>query len=286
MAERVEDSAEEALRVYREVLGAFESFVPATVAARRLDPPRAFARHVALDLSLPPGLALHSANPGWEDVTVHALTLRDDLAQPLNRRLRKLALALEQTGGGLEVSNVGAFHSQRLESDAPLALTKLRNAAAFAARAAHADERGARRQRPAKPTSLWCNVSRGGHYHGLHDHAGASWSGVYYPARQPTPRPDRDFSGRIAFRTAVGGLPGGGLDAGSTRRPFAVDPAHPEGWCAYATVEPAPGLLLVWPSWLLHCVLPVVPEDSSERSQSGGGHARVSYSFNFGESFS
>ncbi|KAG8460690.1 hypothetical protein KFE25_011465 [Diacronema lutheri] len=266
-------------RVCRQVLGAFEGFVPATVAARRLPAPPIFERHVALDLSLPPHLALASANPGWEDVTVHAFSLRADLARPLNRRLRALALELERAGDGLNVSNVGAFHSRPLASDTPRALAKLRNAAARAARAAHADEQGARVDRPRRPSSLWCNVSRGDHYHGLHDHAGAVWSGCYYPARVPAAARAGAWSGRIAFRTAVGGLPDGLLPAGATGRPCAVDPDRPEGWCAYATVEPAPGLMLVWPSWLLHCVLPVGAIDGAFPPRP-----RVSYSFNFGES--
>lgn len=272
-----DDDDDGRIRSSLSVLGAFESFVPATVVARRLDAPRIFERHVALDLSLPSSLALQAANPGWEQVTVHAFTLRSDLAQPLNRRLRKLALALERSGDSVVVSNVGGFHSRRLEADPPIALIKLQNAAARAARAAHADEGGARNDRPTRPTSLWANVSRERHFHGLHDHEGSSWSGVYYPQLPPKPtRPGCEFSGRIVFRTAVGGLPTGG-----PRRRYAMDPSRPEGWCAYAHIDPTPGLLLIWPSWLLHCVLPVAAPDSEGALR---GRARISYSFNFGES--
>ncbi|KAJ1618937.1 hypothetical protein T492DRAFT_435213 [Pavlovales sp. CCMP2436] len=217
----------ESLRVFREVLGAFKSFVPAAVAARRLEADPVFARHIALDLSLPAELALESVNPGWEQVTVHAFMLRPDLAVRLNSQLRKVALGLERAGGGLQVSNVGAFHSKRLGAETR-SLVKLRNAAARAARAAHRDEEGSRADRPTQPTSLWANVSRSGHYHGLHDHADATWSGVYYVQVPPA---GADYSGRIAFRTAVGGVPGGILAAQAGRRAFAMDPQRPEGWC-------------------------------------------------------
>mmetsp|Transcript_25090 Transcript_25090/g.63694 ORF Transcript_25090/g.63694 Transcript_25090/m.63694 type:complete len:210 (+) Transcript_25090:19-648(+) len=130
----------ESLRVFREVLGAFKSFVPAAVAARRLEADPVFARHIALDLSLPAELALESVNPGWEQVTVHAFMLRPDLAVRLNSQLRKVALGLERAGGGLQVSNVGAFHSKRLGAETR-SLVKLRNAAARAARAAHGGAR-------------------------------------------------------------------------------------------------------------------------------------------------
>lgn len=294
--EREEHKSDELLRLYRKVVGAFETFHPARTSARAL-PSKAFARHVALDLSLDDELSMASVNPGWDQVTLHAFTLRPMLAAALNRRLEALALHLEGTLRGLSVSNVGAYHSKRLAPRSSKRLGALTAKLEQAVREAEADELGSRTAR-ARPelTSLWCNVSRPTHYHGLHDHAGATWSGVYYVRVAPPPRASSSSagtrapagsgavqSGRLVFRTAVGGVPperAGGQ--------FATDPARPEGWSAIAHVDPQPGLLLLFPSWLEHCVLPVAGVAAAGTRMSEdeqGGTVRISFSFNFGERF-
>ncbi len=57
---------------------------------------------------------------------------------------------------------------------------------------------------------------------------------------------------------------------------LAQDGAEPEGWCRYGIVEPEEGMLILFPSWLPHCVMPfVAPEEDP-------GAARISIAFNVG----
>ena len=57
--------------------------------------------------------------------------------------------------------------------------------------------------RPPKVTTSWVNVCRAGHSHGLHNHVGAEWSGVYYCSVPPRPKPNK---------RGGGGGGGGGTD--------------------------------------------------------------------------
>lgn len=247
---------------YREVVGAFEAFVPARARAKVV-PSRAFAKHVRLRLSLPPTLALRSENPGWERMDVHAFHLRPHLAAVLNRRLQTVALRARASSRGLVVSNVGGFHSRRLQVRRHKALRRLATKAAAACAEVEAGGPAPAGGRP-RPSSLWANVSEAGDYHGLHDHRDAVWSGVYYVASAGSATQD---GGRLVFRTAVGRRGGALASTGA----FALDIERPEGWCAVAHVDPQPGLMLVFPGWAEHCVLP---------SSAG---PRISYAFNFGE---
>jgi len=122
-------------------------------------------------------------------------------------------------------------------------------------------------------TTSWVSVCRAGNSHGLHNHVGAKWSGVYYAsvpeepadsapksmpnagngaakgARSPSrvsPARSPDLSGHLILRLCSGGgTPG---DAGAA-----------EGWCMWQAVPPREGRLVLFPSWMLHGVLAVRP---------------------------
>ena len=143
-------------------------------------------------------------------------------------------------------------------------------------------------------TSSWVNVSRAGDTHGLHHHAGASWSGVYYVAAPEavavdfpvasgsgSEEPDapeastkksagkhrqKSLAGRLALRACSGGA-----------EPRDVPETLKSGWCVWTSVTPKPGRLVLFPSRTLHGVLPFAGTPKREEPP------RVSVAFNTGE---
>lgn len=124
----------------------------------------------------------------------------------------------------------------------------MRHAAAFASDCAF--------DLTAKPRidSLWVNLLKGGGHHGAHLHPHSIISGTLYVEVPP---------GTGAIRFEDPRLPM--MMAAPTRRDDAPQELQP-----FITVQPRPGLILLWESWLRHEVLP------------GTGRAeRLSISFNF-----
>ena len=108
--------------------------------------------------------------------------------------------------------------------------------------------------RKPKLDSLWVNLLKNGGQHSGHIHPHSIISGTYY-VEVPT------NSGAIRFEDPRLGL----MMAAPTRRDDAAEELRP-----FVTVEPSPGLLLMWESWLRHEVL------------AGAGRGeRLSISFNF-----
>ena len=124
---------------------------------------------------------------------------------------------------------------------ADLAKVLARHAAAFAAAAAFPPGR-----KP-KLDSLWVNLLKSGGQHSGHIHPHSIISGTYYVEAPPG-------SGAIRFE--------------DPRLPLMM--AAPLREETFVTVEPRPGLLLLWESWLRHEVL----------AGKGKGE-RLSISFNF-----
>lgn len=101
--------------------------------------------------------------------------------------------------------------------------------------------------RKPKLDSLWVNLLKGGGHHSGHIHPHSIISGTFY-VEVPT------GSGAIRFE--------------DPRLPLMMAaPTRPD---TFETVEPRPGLLLLWESWLRHEVLP-----------GTGKGERLSISFNF-----
>ena len=102
--------------------------------------------------------------------------------------------------------------------------------------------------------SLWVNLLKGGGHHSAHIHPHSIISGTLYVEVPPG-------SGAIRFEDPRLPL----MMAAPARRPDAPEESRP-----FVTVQPRPGLLLLWESWLRHEVMP------------GSGKAeRLSISFNF-----
>ena len=123
------------------------------------------------------------------------------------------------------------------------------HAAAFAAECAF----DLARQRP-RLDSLWVNLLKGAGHHSGHIHPHSIISGTLYVE---VPK----ASGAIRFEDPRLPL----MMAAPRRRKDAPEALQP-----FVTVQPRPGLLLMWESWLRHEVLP----------GSGRGE-RLSISFNF-----
>lgn len=131
---------------------------------------------------------------------------------------------------------------------ADLARLLVRHAAAFAG------ECGFDLPRKPRLDSLWVNLLKSGGRHGGHIHPHSILSGTFYVEAPPG-------SGAIRFEDPRLGL----MMAAPPRRADAPAELH-----TFASIEPRPGLLLLWESWLRHEVLP-----------GRGKGERLSISFNF-----
>ena len=105
-----------------------------------------------------------------------------------------------------------------------------------------------------KLDSLWVNLLKSGGHHGAHLHPHSILSGTLYVEVPPGSGAIRFEDPRLAMMMAA---------------PRRRDDA-PEAMCPFVTLDPRPGLLLLWESYLRHEVLP-----GAARSD------RLSISFNF-----
>ncbi len=106
----------------------------------------------------------------------------------------------------------------------------------------------------------WANVNRTGDYHDPHNHPHCYLSGTYY-VKVPSDDGKRRQRADVRPNAITFYDPRAGFNMQSIRNDPYVDPEF--------TIKPTPGLLMLWPSSLMHFVHP----NLSERS-------RVSISFN------
>jgi hypothetical protein len=98
---------------------------------------------------------------------------------------------------------------------------------------------------------MWFQCSRAGAFHDVHTHGNCSWSGVYIvQIDEPEQRVLHPVYGAANGITRLYGPPfatlgGAFVDAGNA---YLLPPSH--------DVEPIPGQLLLFPSWLAHQALP------------------------------
>ncbi len=111
---------------------------------------------------------------------------------------------------------------------------------------------------------MWFQCSRDGAFHDVHTHGNCSWSGVYIvQIDEPEKRVQHPVYGAANGVTRLYGPPfealgGAFVDVGNA---YLVPPSH--------DIEPIPGQLLLFPSWLAHQALPY-----------GGELERIIVSFN------
>jgi uncharacterized protein (TIGR02466 family) len=174
----------------------------------------------------------------------------------LNAPLRDSILEHERQHPGLEMTNFGGWHSE------PGTLEFCGSAGTRLIRHMHEMVEEATRRlyaefsRPLPPSkwilNAWANINRQGDFNQTHTHPGATWSGVYYV--------DHGESNPDAKGTAI--------------HLFDPNPARtniffPDLSASSVLFRPDPGLMILFPSYVPHGVLP-----------HQGDRPRISIAFN------
>ncbi|QNM82871.1 hypothetical protein H8M03_00395 [Sphingomonas sabuli] len=178
---------------------------------------------------------------------LYDVAIDDALLPELAHSIRSLAADDEAGQRWSEEHRFAGYTSYASLNDLPLRDPAFADLARLLTR--HARRLAAQLSWDAKPRldSLWVNLLAGGGHHSAHIHPHSILSGTLY-VEVP------EGAGAIRFE--------------DPRLPMMM--AAPTRAGAFHTVEPRPGMLLLWESWLRHEVLP------------GTGEAeRLSISFNF-----
>jgi uncharacterized protein (TIGR02466 family) len=167
---------------------------------------------------------------------------------PVNEALKAAIFARREQDGGTSLSNVGGWQSEPDFLDWPVPeLKSLRQWIHQAFGAIMGRELGTTEFKTRYAVVGWANINEYGDYNRTHIHSNNHWSGVYYV---DIGKPDQSVgpNGAIEFldpRPANGVFDFPGVTATGT-------------W----TLLPEPGLMLMFPSWLRHAVLPYYGESS------------------------
>ena len=193
---------------------------------------------------------------------VAALEVPD--AEARNAALRDVILRRRDDGDAVQASNAGGWHSDRdILSWGGAPVREVLGIARELANRLSADRDG-NPVAPSWKTQAWANVNGPGDSNICHYHPGSFWSGTYY-VDDGGAASDDTLGGEFEMLDPRG--PGPGMHAPALR--FA-DPASRSAGSA-ETIRPRPGLLFLFPSWLLHQVRPY-----------RGTGLRISIAFNFG----
>ena len=181
-----------------------------------------------------------------------------------NARLEQVILGRRERFSSIQSSNAGGWHSERdlLAWGGEDAQSILALAQSAATRLTAG--RDGRAVRPHWVVQAWANVNGPGDGNICHYHPGSFWSGTYYVA-----------DGGCAADPALGGAfemldprgPGPAMYAPTLK--FAGEDGQSAG--SAETIPPRAGLLVLFPSWLLHQVRPY-----------RGTALRISIAFNLG----
>lgn len=207
-------------------------------------------------------MALEIAVRGLFATPVAAIALPD--AEARNDRLRALILARRDATPSIRSSNAGGWHSARDLPDwgGPDAAEVL--ALARSAATQLTTDRFGGTVRPAWTMQAWANVNGPGESNIAHYHAGAFWSGTYY-VDDGGCASDPSLGGEFEMIDPRGAAPA--MYAPTLR--FAGEDGRSAG--SGETIQPRPGLLVLFPSWLAHQVRPY-----------RGTALRISLAFNLG----
>ncbi len=170
-------------------------------------------------------------------------------AEEINAALSGLILARRDAMPSVQASNAGGWHSGRdiLDWGAPWAPRIIDLAKGMAGQMT-ADRRGDL-VRPDWAVQALANVNAAGHANVAHYHAGAYWSGTYY-VDDGGCASDHSLGGEFEMLDPRG--PGPGMYAPHLK--FAGDDGASVGGAE--VIRPKPGLLFLFPSWLMHQVRP------------------------------
>lgn len=174
----------------------------------------------------------------------------------LNAPLREAILGYELQHPGEALTNFGGWHSEtgRLHFCGSAGERLIRHMHEMVEEATHRLYREF--SQPPRPLewslSAWANINRRGDFNQLHTHPGATWSGVYY----------------VDHGQSNGDMEGASLQL------FDPNPARtniffPELSASNIALKPAPGLMVLFPSYVPHAVPP-----------HQGDRPRISIAFN------
>jgi uncharacterized protein (TIGR02466 family) len=223
-----------------------------------------------------PGVVTRSwGTPVFED------TLAPDISEALRPQLVKLAQELQAAQPqGTRKSNIGGWQSEPLAlvPGSNIGLVRLADHILDAARWFVSDGLGddMRRQRALitgeyqlEVASVWFNVNRPRDYNNPHVHTDSFISGVFYVEAGPQPS-GQDEHGSVLVLS----------DPRVQIQQFEYFDWY--GMGVQRRVHPAPGKLVMFPSWLVHRVEPVPdpPAGSRDAPASSNNDARISVSFN------
>lgn len=161
----------------------------------------------------------------------------------LNLALTDVVLAAERAGGGLQRSNVGGWHSglDFLSAPAgPVAALRQRIVEMIMAITATFARPGDGERAFNYAFEGWANVVRNGQYASAHNHPKCQWSGVYYVS-SGQPDPPQAPNGRLEL---IDPRAGANLMLAGSK----LEERH--------LIDPTPGLMVLFPSWLQHFVHP------------------------------
>lgn len=171
-------------------------------------------------------------------------------AAEVNRQLKETILARRANDPGVEISNVGGWHSDtqmlRWGGDAARKLLERIIAAADRFSVDIKAEPGKPRHRWFP--EMWANVSPPGASNQFHCHPGAFWSAVYYVDDGYGGSPDRSLGGELVLEDPR--MPAIRMTAPDLRflRPGKAHDHH-ETW-----MRPSAGRIVMFPAWLRHSV--------------------------------
>ena len=179
----------------------------------------------------------------------HLMMLVWKEVEELNSQILGEALLLEQNSPSERMSNAGGWQSRK---------TTLRGEDPFSAARdmlIHATDLYARQHGvspevsniSASDFSVWVNINREGDYNRIHNHGGALWSGVYY-VEVDLVHDAANYSGYLTFRSPTLAP----LTLNNLRGPDWTKALYPADY----RIRPVPGLMIIFPSWLEHQVLP------------------------------
>ena len=181
-----------------------------------------------------------------------------------NARLLAIILDRRREQPSIQSSNAGGWHSSRdLEAWGGADALDVLTVAKSVATQLTADRFG-KPIKPAWTVQAWANVNGPGDANIAHYHAGSFWSGTYY-VDDGGCAADPSLGGAFEIIDPRGPAPA--MYAPTLR--FAGEDGQSAG--SAETIQPRPGLLFLFPSWLMHQVRPY-----------RGTGLRVSLAFNLG----
>jgi uncharacterized protein (TIGR02466 family) len=177
-------------------------------------------------------------------------------SEALNKALADVILQKERADRGVKMSNVGGWHSRSdlFQWNADCVRTLRDRAIASTQEMTWLVVTGGVPRKVSLQTECWANISRRGHYNSVHDHPGMTWSGVYYVSAGKADNND-PANGRLELLDPRVGVSVFGREEGFLGGRYFI--------------EPLPGLMVIFPSWLKHMVHPFI-----------GSGERISIAFN------